>query len=259
MDAISAFILGTASSVTGSYLFLKSRILIANRYLRTILNFGKDDLIFVFTHREKGVKSILPRLATEDFIAMNNITVALSESGWNYPIKIRDTKHLQEDDKKRNIVTIGGPKVNSFTKQILNELDCKKIKIFQFDKEKEYNDRFKICCNDAVNYCSKSFEQEIDPTISENVMESELDDVAFLAKVTNPWNNSNKILLVNGVRGIGTWGAAEYIRKNPNQIYHKKMGSNGYQKSGDFALALTIKYKNCDIKDIDCQQLIDIS
>ncbi|MCK4827106.1 hypothetical protein KA005_65845 [bacterium] len=259
MDVLSAFALGTASSITGSFIFLKSRTLISNRYLRKILNFGKDDLLFVFGHREKGIKSILPRLATEDFIAMNNVTTALAKAGWNHPIKVRDTKHLQEDDKKRNIVTLGGPKVNSFTNEILNELAARKIKIFRFEKENGYDDRYKICCNDAINYCSKSFEQEFNSSAKENLMEGELNDVAFIAKITNPWNSSNKILIINGVRGIGTWGAAEYLRKSPNQIYHKKMGSSGKDKGGDFAVAVTIKYKNCDIKEIEYQQFIDIS
>ena len=92
---------------------------------------------------------------------------------------------------------------------------------------------------------------------SDNLMETELNDVAFIAKVTNPWNASNKIIIVSGVRGIGTWGAAEYLRKHPSMIYHKKMSSDGHSKNGNFAVAVKVKYNNFDIEKTEFQQLVD--
>ena len=77
MDLIIGFILSVAASITGTYFYLKSRERASNQNLRKLLNFGKDDIIFVFTHRDHVPEAILPRTSTQDFVAMNNIIGAL--------------------------------------------------------------------------------------------------------------------------------------------------------------------------------------
>ena len=32
----------------------------------------------------------------------------------------------------------------------------------------------------------------------------------------------NKIMIIAGIRGIGTWGAADFLRKRADELYHQK-------------------------------------
>jgi hypothetical protein len=75
------------------------------RPLNQLLNFGNDDLLFVFPHREEIYEAILPRTSTEDFLAMNNVISALIKIGWRRKIAVRDTTRLSPADKKRNLVS----------------------------------------------------------------------------------------------------------------------------------------------------------
>lgn len=44
-----------------------------------------------------------------------------------------------------------------------------------------------------------------------------VEDFALVARFPNPWGNGHT-LIVAGVRAIGTWGAAEYLRKHADEI-----------------------------------------
>lgn len=46
-----------------------------------------------------------------------------------------------------------------------------------------------------------------------------LDDLAVLARVTNPWDPDGKILIVAGIRAFGTLGAAEFLRTRWDELY----------------------------------------
>lgn len=87
--------------------------------------------------------------------------------------------------------------------------------------------------------------------------------IAMIAKVTNPLDEEkkNKILLLAGVRGIGTGGAAECVRRKWKRIYNKKGkgGSEGYRKDGNFAAVIDVKYHNFNIVRTKVQTLQDLS
>ncbi len=260
MDIALGFVFSVAASILGTYLYMKNRELRKNRHLRALLDFGSDELLFVFAHREHQDESILPRIATEDFIAMNNVIGALVQTGWDGQIRVRDTTHLTDADKQKNLVTLGGGKVNDFTEELLELLATREIDGFQFRETPESPGRWQLIHGDFGRYVSRSYEaKEIIEEINRGTTEAELKDVAIVAKVTNPLHSPNKIIIIAGIRGIGTWGAAEFLRKKANEIYQKKRSTHGFKKTGDFAAIFTIRYKNFDILGMELHEFIDIS
>ena len=72
------------------------------------------------------------------------------------------------------------------------------------------------------------------------------EDLAIITKIANPWNPEMRLIWVAGIRGIGTWGAAEFLKKRWQELYDLLPDSN---KDCDFSALLRIRYHNCDIED----------
>ena len=103
---------------------------------------------------------------------------------------------------------------------------------------------------------SKSY-QQIKDHLAAGVPKSELptkvyEDYAVVAKVTNPWNDKAKVVWVAGIRGIGTWGAAECIKKEWLQIYDKLPEG---RKSHDFSALVRVEYDNSDIRHTEVRRV----
>lgn len=79
------------------------------------------------------------------------------------------------------------------------------------------------------------------------------EDYAVVTKVTSPWNENRKVVWLAGIRGIGTWGAAECIKKEWRQIYDQLPQ---HSKDCDFSALLKIDYDNCDITSIDVRRVV---
>jgi hypothetical protein len=91
--------------------------------------------------------------------------------------------------------------------------------------------------------------------------ELSLVDLAAITKVRNPWHPGSQILLIAGIRGIGTWGAAETMKKWYDLIYKQKKGwslQEKSQKKGSFSALLEIHYRNSDITKAEVVGFIDI-
>lgn len=258
INIVLTFILSVGASIVGTVIFLKVAEHRKNQPLNRLLNFGTDDeIIFVFSHRDHVPESILPRTSTEDFMAMNNIISALIKVGWKKKIAVRDTKRLSEQDKQKNLVLICSAKSNIITREIQEMLMENKIRCY-FNAQKSDLTQWQIKDFDWGNFPSKTY-NEIQKFLDgggapHELASQELNDVAVITKVTNPWNALNKIFIVAGVRGIGTWGAAECIKKEWRDIYDA-LPEN---KSSDFSALVTIKYKNCDILSSKLHSLISI-
>ncbi|MGH9894590.1 MAG: hypothetical protein ACREA0_21950 [bacterium] len=58
------------------------------------------------------------------------------------------------------------------------------------------------------------------------------------------------ILVVAGIRGIGTWGAAEFLEKWWPELYRRKDSSRkrGTRKEGEFAALVSVLYDDNYIK-----------
>lgn len=219
------------------------------RPLNQLLNFGPDDLLFVFPHRDASPEAILPRTSTEDFLAMNNVISALLNIGWTRKIGVRDMGRVSESDKRRNLVIICSPKSNSIANTFQSELRAMHANAFAFESEE---DRVVISDGYGAHYQSRSYAQ-IEEYLGKGVSRPDLpgkkyEDYAVVTKVTNPWNEKNKVLWVAGIRGIGTWGAAECIKKEWSQIYDLLPLQ---RKECDFSAFLKIEYDNCDITKVE--------
>jgi hypothetical protein len=60
------------------------------------------------------------------------------------------------------------------------------------------------------------------------------EDFALLAKYPNPWDDRYKVVIVAGIMTVGTWGAAEYLQTQAEQLDEKTQGH-------DFAAVLDIQ------------------
>src|ERR1700730_13224464 len=92
---IALVVVGFLLSIVGALIGAKIRQHLDRRRetkpLGKLLNFGPDDLLFVFPHRESIRGPIVPRTSTEDFLAMNNFISALLNAGWSRKTSVRDT------------------------------------------------------------------------------------------------------------------------------------------------------------------------
>jgi hypothetical protein len=259
LNLLIGFILGIPASIAGTYFYLVLSKKKGNKHLREIFNFGSDAIIFVFTHGGHVPQAILPRTSTEAFIAVNNLIGTLINTGLKGPIRVRDTSHIDGHDRTKNLVIVTGPKSNSFTGEVLSNIKQQVPSLFEFEKVSDNPEQWQIL-SDIYKCPSPSYEQEAHAiTNNKEVATQKLEDVAMIIKATNPWNGANKIFIVAGVRGIGTWGAAEYLRKHANDLYQAKSGSGKFKKNGNFAALLKVTYHNFDIVRVELRQLIDIS
>lgn len=87
-------------------------------------------------------------------------------------------------------------------------------KIYRIERESE--DEWRIT-DGEFPYRSKTYSQEkaykAAGLSTDDIAAKEFQDIAYITKITNPFEGTTKILILAGVRGIGTWGAAECIKK----------------------------------------------
>lgn len=208
---------------------------------------------FVFPPREDTELAILPRISTEDFMAINNMISTFLLAKKNPPSKMVDSTNITKEDKRNNnLILICSSKTNPVTAEALkllienNSRIRDYIPMFNFDKGTQQT----VIEWNHGKYVSNSFDQINGP----------LDDMAIILKANNPWASQFKILIIAGIRGIGTWGAAECFKKWWKQIYNKKGASRkeGTSKTGNFIALVNIKYHEYDIKDGKLVDLKDL-
>ncbi len=226
-----------------------------------ILNFGKPHPVFlVLGHREDAPDGILPRVATEDFMAFYNITMACVLARLPRPPRMKDADGFMADESNMNsnIVVIGGCKANGLQERLQKDASKRGIKIPLFAKDEETGSEREewFFTHNKQDYKSPSYGQErqlsadgISVTDMKKMRDKELEDKAFIFKTTN-WTpmekekkNQTKLLVVAGIRGFGTWGAAEYVRKNSERLFQDN-------ESRDFMLPLSVTYRNRNIMQI---------
>ena len=213
-----------------------------------------EPTLFVFPPRP-GPGKLLPQTAIEDFLAINNIISAYIRIGMEPPHKMRDHHHFSpsSDGKNNNLILICSSKSNNITEQAINQLRGRNSRwadlIPYFESVPGKPDRIQIKWNQGT-WESPSYEQT----------GPRLDDVAIIIKARNPWAEQHKILIVAGIRGIGTWGAAEKLKKWWEDIYEKKGSSRrrGTSKQGEFAAIVRIHYEDHDIKDATLIDMVDL-
>lgn len=213
----------------------------------------EDPTKFVFPPREDTELAILPRISIEDFMAINNIISSFINAKREPPSKMLDSVNITHEDKSsNNLILICSSKTNTVTAEALSLIRQNYPSISEHIPEfcvDEISGKTVIRWNHG-KYVSNSFHEQNGP----------LEDVAIILKARNPWAAQYKILIVAGIRGIGTWGAAECLKKWWQPIYNEK-GKNkkeGTKKTGSFVALVNIKYDEYDIKEANLIDLKDL-
>ena len=215
-----------------------------------------DPTLFVFPPRPGGDR-LLPHMAVEDFLAINNIISAYLQIGRIPPAKVRDHSHLTDQDKKtNNLILICSSKSNDVTREALNLLRERNSRLRDlipyFEDVPGAKNQIHIKWSGGT-YTSDSYLQQ-------DRRDQRQEDIAVIVKAQNPWAAQHKILVVAGIRGIGTWGAAEFLKKWWQDLYDQKDKSRarGTTKAGDFAALVRVHYEDHDIKDATLLHIVDL-
>lgn len=265
MGIAIAFVLGVVTSLVASGIVWYARKRKREWDVRhtphgEILNLDRRRrVVFVFPTRPADEKENRPfrQVSMEDMLAMNYVGRALSLGGWDdettdYRVEElfapqRHNPHRKVDDADHNIVSICMSRANTITGCALDELRRRKLLDCEFLERKtpEGNAAWALRWDDVVLQ-SPTFEQEAE-LLKKKVQfrEGMLQDYALIVKAPNPWSREGgKILIVAGVRGIGTWGAGWFIRERARFIYDRF----GH---GNFAQVVKVTYDNWRIADVE--------
>lgn len=210
----------------------------ARRPLRGILGFNRDhDVIIVYPPRPGLEEPILPQIATEDFMAINNVQRLIMASGWSADrTHMKDAAQCQQIDKQRNVVTICCTRRNTVTRDALDKLASQLEAGFE-----DMGDRERKIVFYGGEFNSPTFRQ-VKELLEQGreVSAGPLEDFALVVNTANPWNPKTTMLLVAGIRGIGTWGAANHLRRHARDVGRRT-------KTGRFAMVVRVRYENWDI------------
>jgi len=252
---LAGFVFSIIAALVGAFLQRKYDHWRENRPLNRLLNFGASPLLFIFPQRDTITEAILPQTSTEDFLAMNNFITGLLNIDWRRKVGVRDTTRVLREEREENLVIICSPKSNTFARDFQEEWKEQLKGGFFFKMDDK--GRWYIKATDGGLYYSDSFDQEkqykAEGCIPSDLPSNKFDDVAIVTKLTNPWEKRNKVFWIAGIRGIGTWGAAECIKKEWRQIYDELPHDN---KEADFSALINIGYDNCDIATIDVCRVV---
>ncbi len=248
---VAGFLLSILGALMGAWIQHSYDKRHERRPLAQLLNFGAGELLFIFPHRGPVTQAILPRTSTEDFLAINNFISALIHLDWKGKISVRDFAHISPNDRKQNLVIICSPKSNSFTEEFQQTLkNSGKSFFYFFEDDPNKAGTVRILSPFGEVYISRSYKQEDDclgrGVSKDQLAYEQLEDYAIITKVQNPWNEENIAILIAGIRGIGTWGAAEFIKKRWRFIYDQLPAD---AKNEEFSALLRITYQEYDIKD----------
>jgi hypothetical protein len=222
-----AFILGYIANILASPHASRFRDWINNGPIREVLKLGQDDVVVVVPLHKVEQGRSLPYVAVEDVYALRNIFALLTEM--HIQPKIRDPEHI-EDVLTKNIISIGGPKRNSFTKVVLSD-----VKNIEFVDDQTTGET-QIRRGPGTRLVSGSYSTP---------QGQKSGDMALLLRKQNPKNESNVVIVIAGIRGIGTWGASDYLRKHSRALArrleekHKHIG---------FLADIEVEYENLDIR-----------
>ena len=72
-------------------------------------------------------------------------------------------------------------------------------------------------------------------------------DIAFILRRPNPKNEACSVVLLAGIRGIGTWGASDHLRKQAKKLSARIAKNPGNAVENGFLAVLDVDYDNFDV------------
>lgn len=248
LSLIVPTLLGGITSYVAQAAYEKRQLRVKSVAEREIFSFGNRELLFVVPHRGREADSIMPRVAVEDVLAMKNILAIAARLGRDLNTQVRDASHLTDDDRKKNIISFGGSKVNRFTAEILD--DWKRAS-FRFEGDSNTGHwSLRRDLDTVYSSPSHKFADQAAPELAR-------DDVGLVLKLRNPNNTESLVLVIAGIRGIGTWGATDCLRKHIQDVHAKKRGDSDFKKTGEFSMVIAAKYAKFDIKETHIRNFED--
>ncbi|MEW8632246.1 MAG: hypothetical protein AB2591_19790 [Candidatus Thiodiazotropha sp.] len=240
ISVIGSFLIGYLASLLSGFHMPWLRKYVSGRYFRKLLKLGAGSIVVVYRHQNPAIERKLPPVALEDVMALRNVLSILSEMGIRKP-KIRHPEAMEDSDYKGNIISIGGSVRNSLTKEILNEPVNGDCLDFISNDDDDGNIVFKR--GENMIYTSPSYKME-----DTDAPDAPLDDLAIILRRPNPKNESCSVIVLAGVRGIGTWGASDHLRKYASQLYRRIRKDPEGALSKGFLAVLDVKYEKFDIR-----------
>lgn len=244
-----SFLLGYLTNVVSGPHQKRYMDWVGSQPIRRVLGLGNDDVIVVIPHRRTDGNRKLPTVAVEDVLALRNVFELLAEVGIRKP-KIRHPENLAEPDRKKNIITIGGSTRNEFTKYILSyPVNADEIK---FSPSVRDPDQTELKRGSTAAYLSPSYSSSQTEGVTGRTQ-----DMAVLLRRPNPRNASNSVVVIAGIRGIGTWGASDCLRKQAEALAHNLKSNGNSRLPAGFLALVEVDYENFDIlrtrvKDFAC-------
>ena len=215
----------------------------------SLLNFTKTErVVFVFPARQDSVerRGLLQNVgvAFEDMLAVNYMQRALTLAGWSpETFDMREHPRFRvhdAHDPAKNVVLICSPRSNPVTGEFIEKI--KEGTKFDWTFLTKNAQELEIGTGEHGKWSSATYEQEKSIRSSQGKVEDgPLDDVAMIVKASNPYNPVAKVLIIAGIRGIGTWGAAKFLREHAKKITQRAKGEN-------FAMLVKVKYRNWGIE-----------
>lgn len=139
------------------------------------------------------------------------------------------------------MVLVCSPRANPLTREALDALAGSMPRLgIRFSGVGGSPERWQISIKGA-DYLSPTYSQI--PTLREsgqNPANGPLTDYALLGRFRNHWNPELNVLMIAGIRGIGTWGAARHLRDNAESL-KAKFGRN------EFLAVIEVKYQDYKI------------
>lgn len=132
-----------------------------------------------------------------------------------FDLKLPDEVAVESRD---NLLTICSVRRNSITRALLDDRAIQTRLHCHFERDDQETplgeEEQWIIVFDDKQVRSPSYEQErVLKAKGSDPRNGPMDDVALIAKLSNPRNPAAKFVILAGVRAFGTWGAAEYLQK----------------------------------------------
>ena len=208
---------------------------------RSVFNLNRAlDLVIVYPPRREEPGSILPRVAGEDFMAMIHVLGLANAAGFP-PARVRMTPvdaaaSTLQDDPFANLILISCPRSNAVTGKVLEKVRTQYGLDIDFVPEAQrprQHIRFV-----GVTMHSNAWEAEKElRDLDVQPWRGTMKDWGLIVKCRNPYNETAKVFIIAGIRGIGTWGAACHLADHLRSLYNQF-------KEGDFAAVVEVEYAN---------------
>lgn len=239
LSFVVSFALGYLASVLAGPQARQFTDRVKGKAVRRLLRFSANDIIVVLPHQPGPQNRRLPHVAVEDVLALRNVFDLLAEIGIKHP-KIRHPENLTDSDLKKNIVSIGGSNRNQYTAAVLRA--PVNGDTLAFVASTAVAGQVELHRGSTTVYNSPSYGE---PPSDQARTASK--DVAFILRRPNPKNETAAVLLLAGIRGIGTWGASDHLRKHSKALAQRVARDQGGAMNHGFLALLEIEYENFDI------------